>query len=52
MEFRDDMSGVSVYSDVVDIGTEWNLEFVVVYVMRGWGFVDIGTEWNLEWSAA
>ena len=33
---------------LVDIGTEWNLEFACMQSAQGRQRVDIGTEWNLE----
>ena len=36
------------YGGRVDIGTEWNLEFLSYMLQIRFFYVDIGTEWNLE----
>ena len=32
----------------VDIGTEWNLKYILLQFLTGKDDVDIGTEWNLK----
>ena len=50
MEFRAAHGIADVIVEMVDIGTEWNLETQLLFPCLLSSSVDIGTEWNLEFT--